>query len=689
MKNKKIWITLFAILIVAIVSFGVYRYFTSEDKNTTLTILEKQWIESNKNKVIDLAITNNIPVFNYNGEGVFFDFLTALEKDTGLEFNKISLNYQNEPASEYAFQIKETVEDNDILVYQDTLSLITAEKVKYNRLDEIQNLTIGVTNADLEKVSAYFSGLDVTFKAYETRVELISALIGTESEEEDSIEREIDAIVVPQLVYLKEVVENADFHIAYQLEGLNENYVLTLGSTDRLNTIIRKYYQKWASDHFENSFNKYFSSHYFTYKQVGEKEKADFRSKRYVYGFIDNRPYDTIYKNKLAGINSNILRAFSKLADIEISYNEYSSMEALLTAFNENKIDFFYGTNANTNYDMDVYDTVSTSDEAVVILSDVDYDLVVNSLYSLKGKEVLAVKGTKIADYLQAQDVKITEADSINKLLEMKTSSSIIAIDEATYEYYVHDELERFTKDYTFYLPSSYQFVVRDIKANSVFAEFFDLYLSFINERTFTSSAYGTLLDFNNGNNIFLTIITIILGGIVGLFAIFGLYKYIHMEKKQASLSKGDKIKYIDQLTSLKNRNYLNDNIEAWDESEVYPQSIVIVDLNNVAYINDNYGHQEGDNVIKEAANILIKTQIPNSDILRTNGNEFLIYLVGYDEKQIVAYIRKLNKEMKELAHGFGAAVGYSMITDAIKTIDDAVNEATLDMRTAKEENNN
>ena len=231
--------------------------------------------------------------------------------------------------------------------------------------------------------------------------------------------------------------------------------------------------------------------------------------------------------------------------------------------------------------------------------------------------------------------------------------------------------------------------MVRDIKANSVFAEFFDLYLSFINERTFTSSAYGTLLDFNNGNNIFLTIITIILGGIVGLFAIFGLYKYIHMEKKQASLSKGDKIKYIDQLTSLKNRNYLNDNIEAWDESEVYPQSIVIVDLNNVAYINDNYGHQEGDNVIKEAANILIKTQIPNSDILRTSGNEFLIYLVGYDEKQIVAYIRKLNKEMKELAHGFGAAVGYSMITDAIKTIDDAVNEATLDMRTAKEENNN
>ena len=66
-----------------------------------------------------------------------------------------------------------------------------------------------------------------------------------------------------------------------------------------------------------------------------------------------------------------------------------------------------------------------------------------------------------------------------------------------------------------------------------------------------------------------------------------------------------------------------------------------------------------------------------------------MIYLVGYDEKQVVSYIRKLNKELKDLSHGFGAAVGYSVINDAIKTIDDAVNEATLDMRNNKEEANN
>ena len=62
--------------------------------------------------------------------------------------------------------------------------------------------------------------------------------------------------------------------------------------------------------------------------------------------------------------------------------------------------------------------------------------------------------------------------------------------------------------------------------------------------------------------------------------------------------------------------------------------------------------------------------------------------MVGYKDRQIELYIKKLNKELKELTHGFGAAIGYSMITDDIKTIDDAINEATIAMRKIKEESN-
>ena len=216
---------------------------------------------------------------------------------------------------------------------------------------------------------------------------------------------------------------------------------------------------------------------------------------------------------------------------------------------------------------------------------------------------------------------------------------------------------------------------------------FLDFYLSFTNEKELINNGYYNTIT-KNTNLVLFKNVLIALGILTGLGLIYIVIKKLKPTKK-ITMKKEDKLRYIDMLTSLKNRNYLNDNIEIWDESDVYPQTIIVVDLNNIAYVNDNYGHQEGDNVIKEASNILIRGQMENSDIIRTNGNEFLIYLVGYDEKQIVSYIRKLNKDFKELSYGFGAAIGYSMITDAIKTIDDAINEATLDMRNNKEELNN
>ena len=217
---------------------------------------------------------------------------------------------------------------------------------------------------------------------------------------------------------------------------------------------------------------------------------------------------------------------------------------------------------------------------------------------------------------------------------------------------------------------------------------FFNFYLSYINEKVTINNTLYNLTSIRESSNI--------LGELIGVSVISGLLIFALLTlkeiKKKAKakfkkkLSKEEKLKYIDMLTSLKNRNYLNDNISVWDESEIYPQAVIVVDLNNIAYINDNYGHAEGDELIKEAANILIKNQLSNSEIIRTNGNEFLIYLVGYDEKQTVSYLKKLNRALKDLSHGFGAASGYSMINDGIKTIDDAINEATIEMRTNKEE---
>ena len=175
---------------------------------------------------------------------------------------------------------------------------------------------------------------------------------------------------------------------------------------------------------------------------------------------------------------------------------------------------------------------------------------------------------------------------------------------------------------------------------------------------------------------------------IVAVLVLFILWlllrKKINLKKKER---REETIRYVDPLTSLKNRNYLNKNFKRWGNNAIYPQSIIVVNLNNLRHVNDVYGHEEGDKLIKLAANILIRNQLEQSDIIRTDGNEYLIYMVGYEKNKVVSYMRKLYKELSELPYGYGATLGYSMIEDDIKTIDDAINEAVLEIRANREMN--
>ena len=101
--------------------------------------------------------------------------------------------------------------------------------------------------------------------------------------------------------------------------------------------------------------------------------------------------------------------------------------------------------------------------------------------------------------------------------------------------------------------------------------------------------------------------------------------------------------------------------------------------------INDKDGRVVGDEVVKKAASILINNQKENSDILRSSGDEFLIYMVGYEEDVVKEYLRLLNREFKNIPNGLGASFGYSMIYDEVKIIDDAINEALIMLENTKD----
>ncbi|CCY46430.1 diguanylate cyclase with PAS/PAC sensor [Firmicutes bacterium CAG:822] len=671
--NKKIGII--AIVVVLILgSIGIVRFFTKEDKNTALTVVEKKWIEDNKNDVIDFAALSNVPIVSDNGSGLLFDFLDDLETETELVFNKLSYDNNEESTTEYSLAKKNEVSSDDLVLYQDNYILVTKENEYYTDVDEIKDLTIGVLNDDQKAIEEYLTGSsNITYKTYDSNDAVLNALTNNE----------VTAIALPKLDYLESILTSDDIHISYNITEYKINYVITLGDNERLNTILTKYFNRWKERNLKDSFNTYLASTYFNYKDISEKSQTDFRSKRYTYGFVANAPYDVTINGSLQGFNHSIISDFAAAAGIEVDYKQYSSVESMLNDFKKGDLDVILNNFNNSGLN-NIYRTIPVYDSKIAIITDKDTDLVVNNVSSLKDTTVLTIKNSKIARYLKSNDIKIKEFDNIRDLINNINENDVAAIDEYTYDYFVRSDLKDYKNLHTLDIENNYGFISNSNNKN--LNEFFNFYLSFINTKEMTHESYrNLLLENNNSKNLQLILSCLV----IVLLAIAGIITKIVLGKKKdinSKLSKTDKLRYVDTLTSLKNRNYLNDNMDAWDNSEVYPQSVIIIDLNNIAYINDNFGHAEGDKIIVEAASILINHQLKDSEILRTNGNEFLIFIIGHDEKSIVTYIRKLNKEFKELSHGFGAAIGYSMITDEIKTIDDAINEATLDMRNNKEE---
>ena len=669
--NKKIKTVIISLLILFFLIGIVYLFINRGDKNT-LTVSQKKWIEKNKNNVIDLSIMSGVPIINESGNGIFIEFLNTLEKETGLEFNKLSYNKGSKATSDYRLEVSDKI-DNGMLFYRDNYVLVTQNTVHYNDVTELKNLKIG--HLKTTKVGKYFKGsTNCDFISFDDEKTLSEALKN----------KSVNAILLPKLDYIETILANS-LNIAYNLDEYPINYVLKFGNNEKLNTILKDYFEGYKKAKYNSSYDKYLSETYFGSKQIDAKEQASFRSKRYSFGFVLDEPYMVSISGRLGGFNHSLVKSFSKAAGVDIDFKRYSSIENLLKDFNGGKIDLIYGDIDASSFDIKIYKTVNAYNNKLAIITLNSTDLTVNNFSSLSDVKVMAVKNTNVYKHLKKNKIKVKTYENTDSLIEDLSKDKVAVVDEYTYDYFIRNNIKNVIKLNTINIDEDFGFIAKNNKNNKIFNEFLNFYITFSSPSKITNESYRSIfLNIENivHMQIILCILVIILLFLV-LILVFSLFK--KKGKRKLRLSKNDKLRYVDSMTSIKNRNYLNDNIAKWDSSKVYPQSIVIIDLNNIAYINDNFGHAEGDKVISEASSVLIKYQLSNSELVRTNGNEFLVLLVGHSEKDIVTYIRKLNKEFKELSHGFGAAIGYSMIKDEIKTIDDAINEATIDMRKNKE----
>ena len=677
---KKKYIIIIPILIAVLTFVGVYYYYNREDRETSLNISEKRWIEDNNSTRVNIEIPSDVPIFSLNGSGIIAQFLNDFEESTTLPLNKISYTQSSAPSGtglRVRILNNETALTNkDLLIYEDNYAMFSKTYSPVSSLEELSafnNITVGSLEGDVAELTYYLkeSGI-TTIQSYASYSELFTALN----------DGEIEIAIAPYILSLDQTIGHPDFQIIYNLTEMNKRLVLTLADEDtRVNSIISKYYENWRSKYYVSEYNKTLFKYYTDQNNVNDKTRADLISKNYVYGYVSNAPYEAQMGDMAEGIASEYLNRLARLTGIEFEYREYKSVDELKNAIANGEVDVYFDYDGSTN---DQYTkTISPFNESYVVLGRADKNEPVPTFESLKGVNVNLLNTNVIFQYFKDNSrALLNEGTTLDAL---KSNDNLIVLDKEVYNYYKNSKFSNYEVFYEGTITNDYYFMVKN--DNTVFSELFNYIMTTNSYQNYRNEALTNLnanvLDRSTFEQLYLIILGIVLLPIVILLAI---YIYLHKKRQIVKVKREDRRKYTDMMTGLKNRNYLNLNIESWDDSNVYPQGIVIVDLNSVKYVNDNHGHEAGDDLIIKAAGILVNTQLENSEIIRTDGNEFLVYLVGYSESQIATYVKKLNKEMKDLPYGFGASVGYSMIVDDINTIDDAINEAVLDMRTNKEE---
>ncbi|MGN1379728.1 MAG: GGDEF domain-containing protein [Bacilli bacterium] len=663
-KKNKIIITIISIIvIISLAIFGIYFYLNTNK----LTVSEKNWIDENSSKstLINVNVLNNSAVFGNNGVGLFYDFLSSFKDYYNLNINNVTYNYGANVVG-VNLGIKINPNENDEIIYTDHYVLISNNSEIITSPSDIEGKIVSILSSDLSYVSKYLSGYNLTFQSFDN----IDSLITSENK----------YAIIPLHLYLDNILTN-NKEIIYHFGDINIYYTLSV-TDDVFGSIIKKYYEIWK-DNFEETYNQNLFTLVSNKLKLTDSEIDEMRSVNYKYGYVNNSPYEVISGGNYGGIVAVYLKRFMSFANVDFTFKKYNNFAKFNKALTNNEIDAYFGyLNINDSF----YKTQSGVDVNYVICANIKNNIVLSNLNSLSGKEVYVQNNSLLYTYLNnISDITIKTYKNSDELVKLNKKDTIILLDSNIYEYYKNHGLENYTIRTSGSLKEVYSFRVKN---NSALYKLLNKYITIldshkilnegINNHTQTVK-YGKILSLLAKYFIYFLLLFLIIA-----YFVIRKTKKITIAKK---IKKDDKMRFIDQLTLLKNRNYLNENIKSWNNNTIYPQTILIIDLNHLQEINDTKGYEEGDKQIKAAANILIKYQLDNSDIIRTDGNEFVVYLVGYDQKQITNYIHKLNKEFKKLPYDYGAEFGYSMIIDDIKTIEDALNEATKVLKKQKEVN--
>ena len=107
-----------------------------------------------------------------------------------------------------------------------------------------------------------------------------------------------------------------------------------------------------------------------------------------------------------------------------------------------------------------------------------------------------------------------------------------------------------------------------------------------------------------------------------------------------------------DALTGLHNRRYLEERLEAeisFACRHQRPVSVIIFDIDHFKQVNDRYGHQAGDQVLRQIGEILQRSVRAEDVVARYGGEEFVVLAPGIDGDQAESLAERVRNKVRDM----------------------------------------
>jgi diguanylate cyclase (GGDEF)-like protein/PAS domain S-box-containing protein len=138
-------------------------------------------------------------------------------------------------------------------------------------------------------------------------------------------------------------------------------------------------------------------------------------------------------------------------------------------------------------------------------------------------------------------------------------------------------------------------------------------------------------------------------------------------------------LSFHDQLTGLYNRRFFENELKKLDIQENLPLSIIYADVNGLKIINDAFGHESGDKIIQQFADLFNAVFRPGDVVARVGGDEFVALLPRTEEPVVAQIVERLREKTDHVYYmdiELSSSFGWDTKRDITQPISDVLRNA-------------